>query len=88
MSNSETGKTINGNNLLQSDPQRVSNKRHILILAEVCVPSMHLKSHILIKSGSQTSRLQHHGIEFQGSHFESIGLKDGVASRGMAPLLF
>lgn len=28
MSNSETGKTINGNNLLQSDPQRVSNKRH------------------------------------------------------------
>lgn len=23
MSNSETGKTINGNNLLQSDPQRV-----------------------------------------------------------------
>lgn len=42
MSNSETGKTINGNNLLHSDPLRISNKRHILILAEVCVPSMHL----------------------------------------------
>lgn len=49
MSNSETGKTINGNNLLQSDPQRVSNKRHILILAEVCVPCMHLKSHYKVR---------------------------------------